>query len=170
MAEFDYKLAAKSGKGNFDIVTPDEQVLTSFTYEDWFASKGVSEFNGNEYEFKPANIWWSKINVYRNGILTGDIVFNWKGNIIIQLKTQNGEEKKFALIAKGVWNFRFVLEDEHNQELLVMTTSFKWNKLHYEYLVNTSNGGSENTDFIELLLCCGYGANLYMTMMTVIAS
>jgi hypothetical protein len=47
--------------------------------------------------------------------------------------------------------------------VLVMTTAFKWSKLHFEYVIKLAENVSTDHDIMELILCCGYGANLYMT-------
>jgi hypothetical protein len=109
MTEFDYKLTAKSIRGNFDVLSSDGAVLTTFDYQDWFASSGKASYNGNMYELKPKNLWMTSIDVYKNGEDIGDIHFNWKGHIIIKLKKGEEPEKRYVLAAKGFWNFRFVL-------------------------------------------------------------
>ncbi|HVG41415.1 MAG TPA: hypothetical protein VM888_07365, partial [Chitinophagaceae bacterium] len=101
--------------------------------------------------------------VYKNGEDIGDIHFNWKGHIIIKLKKGEEPEKRYVLAAKGFWNFRFVLATQDQQDVLVMTTAFKWSKLHFEYVIKLAENVSTDHDIMELILCCGYGANLYMT-------
>jgi len=56
----------------------------------------------------------------------------------------------------------FILEKENNQILeLILQPSINWRKLSYNYEIESI---SEEKQLTELLIYCGFGANLYMTM------
>ena len=50
-----------------------------------------------------------------------------------------------------------------------MHPSFEWQKMHYNYAVQFPENDFTSFDRQLLLLTCGYGANLYMTMMAAAA-
>ena len=68
--------------------------------------------------------------------------------------------QKFMLrnSVKGRW----VLEDERQHELLTMQSESHWTKVNYEYKVSVKEDISVDTT--ELLIACGYGTNLHMSM------
>ncbi|AYA35812.1 hypothetical protein D3Y59_01375 [Hymenobacter oligotrophus] len=165
MSEQDYYLISVPGKGDFGL-HHGKQLLTAFTYDDWFSSRGRATLaDGQTLEIRPRNMWWSHFDVVRNDVVVGDITFNWKGQVIVTLQTASGEQQGFKLKSQGIRGTRFVLENEAQEQVLTLDLAFKWNKLNYEYHVQLAPGFpfSETTEL--LLFACGYATNLYMTML-----
>ena len=102
----------------------------------------------------------------------GDITFNWQGHILIQLQNQSGQTTNYRLKTKGFWGFRFLLEDEQHNPLCQLIPAFQWSKMGYNYGIEFTETFTPTTDsdLITLLLACGYGANLYMSMIATSAS
>ena len=153
----------KSFTRGFEVYRENETApVTTFQYNGWFSSDGRTETGNNTVEIKAKNVWASKFDVFIDGIDKGDILFNWKGEIIIRLDT-DGVEKSYRLKSRGLWNMHFELEDEQEQRLLLLQPAFKWDRLNYEYQVS-----GEQEPSILLILTSIYGINLYMTMMAVV--
>ncbi|SDM81244.1 hypothetical protein [Siphonobacter aquaeclarae] len=153
----------KSFTRGFEVYRENETApVTTFQYNGWFSSDGRAETGNNTVEIKAKNVWASKFDVFIDGIDKGDILFNWKGEIIIRLDT-DGVEKSYRLKSRGLWNMHFELEDEQEQRLLLLQPAFKWDRLNYEYQVS-----GEQEPSILLILTSIYGINLYMTMMAVV--
>ncbi|GAB4050746.1 hypothetical protein [Spirosoma litoris] len=167
-----FQLVSTTSNGSFDLIDNQEVLITHFQYENWFSSTGSAHLQHDLITIKPRNFWHSAFDVLINGIDKGDITFNWQGHILLHLEEQTGLQKNYRLKAKGFWEFRFVLEDEQHVELLQLIPKFKWSKLAYNYGVEFAEGfdPTTNTDLLVLLLACGYGANLYMTMMAAAAA
>ena len=54
-------------------------------YSDWFSSDAATQFNGQTIEIRPKNIWNSKFDIFKDNQDCGDIIFNWRGHVIIRL-------------------------------------------------------------------------------------
>lgn len=153
----------KSFARGYELFREEESTpVTTFQYNGWFSSEGRAEIGSNHIEIKAKNVWGSKFDVFIDGMDHGDILFNWKGEIIIRLDT-DGVEKSYRLKSKGFWNTHFELEDEQEALLMMLQPAFKWDRLNYEYQIK-----SEQEPSVLLILTAIYGINLYMTMMTVV--
>lgn len=158
------KLTSSSGKGDFVLVKEGQNIF-ELKYTNWFASKARAEWGEESIEIRPKNVWCSKFDIFKNDLDQGDIIFNWKGNIIIRLMQEDGIEKSYLLKAKGFWNQTFELTDEADNVMLLLAPSMNWKKLNYNYDVQQISAACEEERIHELLIYCGFGANLYMTMM-----
>lgn len=162
-----FQLSSTSGQGSFDLLDAEQTLLKHFQYESWFSSTGSAVFGEKQILIKPRNIWQSAFDVLINEVDKGDITFNWQGNILIRLE-QAGLTTQYRLKTKGFWKFKFLLEDEQQTPVLQLEPTFEWNKMGYSYRVELAETTTPvaDSDLIMLLLVCGYGANLYMSMMT----
>jgi len=134
-------------------------------YQNWFSSKAYSKFEGNEIEIKPKNIWCSKFDIFKNKHDKGDIIFNWKGNIIIRIINDEDKEYSYLLKSKGFWKQRFELINEKEDLIFILQPSINWRKLSYNYEIESISNELGGKPLTELLIYCGFGANLYMIMM-----
>jgi len=158
-----FKITSTNAKGAFDVLK-DEESVASFEYEDWFSSRGAAVLKDQRFEIKPKNMWGSIFDIFDNGEDIGDITMNWKGQIVIPIKTKKAE-KTYILKTTGFWNFSFVLTDENELEVLRMKPEMKWTKMHYDYAVEVSDAKLSLIEIEKLLIICGYSTNLYMNMM-----
>ncbi|GAB2559868.1 hypothetical protein [Spirosoma areae] len=167
-----FQLSSTSSVGSFDLLDANGTLVTHFQYENWFSSRGSASVYKDRITIKPRNFWHSAFDVLINEADQGDITFNWQGHILIKLQSRAGHTTNYRLKTKGFWDFRFVLEDEQKMPLLQLEPTFQWSKLAYNYGVAFSDTFTPTPDpnLIVLLLACGYGANLYMTMMASAAS
>lgn len=151
------KIKSTSGKGNFNIVINDNQLL-ELNYKNWFSSTANTKFNGLEIEIKPKNLWNTSFDIFHNGIDVGDITFNWKSNAIITVN-----DNKYLFKAIGIWGLKFELLDENEDRIFLIKPSYKWKKMKYDYEIELTNEAYELNKQVELLIYAGFGANLHMT-------
>ena len=157
-------IKSTSSVGNFEIENHEGINILELSYTNWFSSKATTILDSTNIEIKPKNIWASKFDILKNGIDKGDITFNWKGNIIIRLENDENQENEYLLRVTGFWNSGFELIDKNDIKILSMKPNFNWKKISYNYEVEHTSNTDEHT-LTELLIYCGFGANLYMTMM-----
>ncbi|GAB3692387.1 hypothetical protein GCM10027592_11280 [Spirosoma flavus] len=162
-----FQLSSTSGTGSFDLLDAQQSLVTHFQYESWFSSTGSASLDNKTVTIKPRNFWHSAFDVLLDDVDKGDIMFNWKGNILIRLQNTSDKWVNYRLKTRGFWEFRFVLEDEQQTPLLQLIPSFKWSQMGYNYQIDFTDTFSPavNSDLITLLLACGYGTNLYMSTM-----
>lgn len=70
--------------------------------------------------------------------------------------------QQYEFRSKGVFKRRFELSDEGNNLILILRPKFVWRKFSYDYEVETVQV-LEEEGLVELLIYCGYAANVYMT-------
>lgn len=156
------KISSTSGKGNFILEKENNQIL-EVKYKNWFSSIAYSEFDGNTIEIKPKNIWCSKFDIFKNNQDKGDLIFNWKGDMIIRITRDENKEDSYLLVSKGLWKRRFELTNEKGDLIFILQPFINWKKLSYNYEIESILNESEDKSVTELLIYCGFAANLYMT-------
>lgn len=156
-----YTIISKGGVGEFAILTSTNDYITVFSYKNWFSSSGSANTKIGKVEIKAMDGWESSFHVFCDGNDIGEIHFNWKGNIIITLENSVGEKRTLMLrniSLKSDW----ILEDENENVILMLHSDTHWTKVDYRYDVQLLR---EIDIPIELLLvACGYGTNLNMSM------
>ncbi|HYF02975.1 MAG TPA: hypothetical protein VEC36_06335 [Patescibacteria group bacterium] len=158
-----FKITSKNAKGAFDLLK-DGRNVTSFEYENWFSSHGSAVLKSGNFEIRPKNMWHSSFDIIDSGADIGDITMNWRGHIIIPIKTKKAE-KTYILKTTGFWNFSFVLIDDEEREVLRMRPEIKWTKMYYDYTIEVYDETLSVIELEKLLVVCGYSTNLYMNMM-----
>jgi hypothetical protein len=158
------KINSTSVIGNFEIRNDNGEPLLELTYPNWLSSSAKTSFESIDIQIKPKNIWQSQFAILKNGIDKGDIVSNWKGNVIITLKMGDQSENRYILRAIRSWKMGFKLFDEKDRKILSMKQNFNWKKISYNYEITLADNQKTNQELIELLIYSGFGANLYMTM------
>ena len=159
----DFSIRPTSVTGNFELVQADSTLLYIVKYKSLFSGEATSNFDGNSYAVRSANFWQSKFEVFRNDLFIGKFSFNWKGEIIITYSNTTGIENEMLFEYKGVWKFRFILSDRSGNELLAMASSGSILKYHYD--VSVADGFFRENESKEILMICGYCANLYINTM-----
>lgn len=153
------RIESKSAKGDFQLIS-GRKVLATLKYENWFSSKASAEIEGSNLKIQPNNIWFSRFIIYRNEVEIGDLVFNWKGEMIVSIKDLNNKKHQYLIKAKGVWKLRFEVIDGRENQLCVLSPKGQWTKLNYDYDIESQRSLS-NKDHTELLIICTYAVNLY---------
>ena len=163
------KIISTSGKGNFKIERDSVEIL-ELVYQNWFSSTASTTYNKTEIEIKSKNVWGSKFDIFKNQIDKGDIIFNWKGDIIIRLIDQSNNESSWLLKSKGFWKQQFELSDENDNLVCILRPNMNWSKLNYNYEIEYFLDTIDQEMIIQLIIYCGFGINLYMTMMAGVAA
>jgi hypothetical protein len=158
-----YVIISKGGIGEFKVLTSTNDYITVFSYKNWFSSSGTANTNLGLVEIKAMDGWESSFHVFCDRKDIGEIHFNWKGNIIITLEDDRGEKKTFQLRSvslKSDW----VLEDEQEETILKLHSDTHWTKVDYRYDVDLLRDVGVPVPL--LLIACGYGTNLNMSMIS----
>lgn len=158
-----YTIKSTSIKGNFELIQEDSTVVYVVAYKSMFSGEATCNFGNNNYKIVSPNFWQSQFDVLKNDRMIGRFSFNWKGEIIINYTNPQGKESEMRFQYKSVWKVRFVLTDREGKELLAMVSS--WLGLKYHYDVTVTDGIFSDTELKELLMICGYSANLFMSSM-----
>ncbi len=156
-----YVIISKGGIGEFKVLTSTNDYITVFTYKSWFSSAGSAHTKLGKIEIKAMDGWESSFHVFLDGADIGEIHFNWKGHIIITLENSAKEKKTFQLrnvSLKSDW----VLEDEEENQILKLHSDTHWTKVDYRYDVEMLR--DIDIPVPLLLIACGYGTNLNMSM------
>ena len=156
-----YSIISKGGVGEFKILTSNNDYVTVFSYKNWFSSSGSANTELGKVEIKAMDGFESSFHIFCDANDVGEIHFNWKGNIIITLENSFGE--KNTLVLKSV-NLKsdWVLEDEKQEAILTLHSDTHWTKVDYRYDVQILR--EIEIPIVLLLISCGYGTNLNMSM------
>ncbi|HEY0741758.1 MAG TPA: hypothetical protein VGD40_09855 [Chryseosolibacter sp.] len=158
-----YVIISKGGVGEFKILTSAGDYITVFSYKNWFSSAGSANTSLGKVEIKAMDGWESSFHIFCDGQDIGEIHFNWKGNIIVTLENSEREKKTLQLRSvslKSDW----VLEDEHGDPLVKLHSDTHWTKVDYRYDVEVLRDAGIPIPL--LLIACGYGTNLNMSMVS----
>ncbi len=159
-------IVSSSGKGNFKLTDRNKEIC-ELVYNNWFSDKAKTVLNGNNIEIKPKNIWTSKVDIYKNNTNIGDITFNLKGQMIIQLEKSNGKECNYVLKNMANWKLKFEVYNESGTLQFSLNSVNNWSKLNYDYDIEMADFNSE-FEIEELLVYCGYASNLYLAIISAV--
>lgn len=157
----EYK-ANSTNSQNFSL-TFENQKAGELIYKKWYSFKAeIVLSDGSMYQLEPKGFWDSKIELKDGSITLLEFKMGWKGIII---KTFfNNKEDAYLLKLNGLLSSKFVLIDTEKNELMVAETDFKWNKLNYDYNIETSKKFEEFENKELLLLTILHCINYYMTI------
>ncbi|WP_338876819.1 hypothetical protein WBJ53_14295 [Spirosoma sp. SC4-14] len=132
-------------------------------YKKWYSFDAeILLSNGKKYRLEPKGFWDSKIELKDESQTLLEFKMGWKG-ILIKTFFDN-KENTYLLTLKGLLSNKFVLLDTNNSELMVAETEFKWNKLSFDYTIETTshfdNFGNNELLLLTILHCINY----YMTI------
>ncbi len=145
-------------------VTQDNNLIGKLTYQSWFKFNASAMLgNGSTYQIEPKGFWGTTIELKDNEKVLANLKMHWNGDIVIQVDLTN-VETGYVLKPKGLFNISFLLSDQNKNDLLVMKPHLKWNKLHCEYEIESSQDFEESSDKSLLLLISLHCANYYMSM------
>lgn len=154
------KIESIGSKGSFVIKDESTDFLKVF-YKKWFSSQAETDLNGIDLKIRPRDIWQSKFDILKNGIDKGNIVFTWKGDIIISLKDKIGNNNEWIVKTKGFWDYRFEVLNSNDKLILILKPDFNWKNLKYNYDIKILEESIAENEILELILYSCFGANLY---------
>ena len=155
---------AKSNNLSFEVTTADK-LIGKLSYKSWFKFNAVIEFaNGSAYQVEPKGFWGTTIELKDGEKVLLQFKMNWSGEIVVQTYFNNIEQG-YIFKHRGIFKDSFILVDQAGIELLVMKPLLKWNKMNYQYQVNTTDRFETFPDKEILLMISLHCANYYMSMM-----
>ena len=154
--------ANSTNSQNFSL-TFDNHRIGELIYKKWYSFNAeILLSDGARYQLEPKGFWDSKIELKDDTKTLLEFKMGWKG-IIIKTFFDNKEDT-FLLKLNSLLSSKFVLIDTDKSELMVAETDFKWNKLNYDYNIETTQN-FDNFDNKELLLLTIlHCINYYMTI------
>jgi len=156
-------LESIDSRGSFRLLR-DETERFKLKYTNWFNSKAETSYNQQDIIIRSKNLWNSKFDIFKDNRDCGDITFNWMGHVIIRLTRADGKgEDEFLLKHRGILGRLYELLTEKNTHLLTLKASFNWSKFKYNYTVAREGHDFPDAILDELLIYCGFAANLHMT-------
>jgi hypothetical protein len=146
-------------------LTQDNNPVGELTYDSWFTFKAKLELTDNKsFTVEPKGFWGTTIELKDSQNILLKFKMNWNGDIVIHTNFDN-KEKDFIFKRRGVFNESFVLLDKEKNELLVVKSDFKWNKLKYDYVLTASDTFDNFDNQAILLLSIIHCANYFMAGM-----
>ena len=156
----------KSNNSTSYTLTENEIELGTLLYEKWFSFKAVITLaDYTTYPVEPKGFWGTTIEVKKNELVLLNFKMNWNGSIIFNTKFDN-TERDFVFKQKDFFKSSYVLLSKEEEELLVIQPQFKWNRLNYDYQVNSTDQFETYSFKNIVLLTIVHCANYYMSMMT----
>ena len=154
------KIQSLDTKGSF-VIKDDSTDLLKVFYKKWFSSQAETELNGVELIIKPKGVWQSKFDILKDGKYGGNIVFTWKGHIVISLEDNIGDKSEWIVKSRGFWDHRFEVSNNSEKLMLVLKPNFNWKNFKYNYEIRTLEESISKNEMLELILYSCFGANLY---------
>lgn len=147
---------------NFSLTSHDQKI-GELVYKKWYSFDAeIILTNGVKYQLEPKGFWESKIELKDDTKTLLEFNMGWNG-IIIKTLFDNKEDT-FLLGLKGLLGNKFALFDTDKTELVVAETDFKWNKLNFDYTIETTpyfdNFNNKELVLLTVLHCINY----YMTI------
>jgi hypothetical protein len=153
--------ANSTNSQNFSL-TFENQKVGELIYKKWYSFNAeIKLSDGSIFQLEPKGFWDSKIELKDGSKTLLAFKMGWKG-IIIKTFFQNKEDA-YLLKLNGLLSSKFVLIDTDKNELMLAETDFKWNKLKYDYNIETSKKFDDFEDKELLLLTILHCINYYMT-------
>lgn len=151
------KIVTSSGGRNFKIIRGNEEILV-LKHQSWSSGKACARYHKQEIEIKSTCIWRREFIILKNGLELGAIIFDWQGQVMLDLDSEAGKTYRYFMKPKGFWKLRFEVHNEIGDLVLTLYLVSKRHKANPDYeIVKTSN--EPPFDEHEFLLYCGYMAN-----------
>lgn len=146
--------------------------LGQLTYPNWYSFNAeISIPGGSSFQFKPKGFWESKIQLFKGDEILLDFKMGWKG-IIINTHLRS-IETSLLLKQKGILGNKYILLNTDGQEILAVSSQFKWRNFSYDFNFEVADDSFSNNELAILLLtivhCINYSIST-TTAATVAAS
>ena len=156
-------IANLSNSMNF-IITENNQKLGELNYKKWYAFDAEIILKDNlKYQLIANGIKEQKIELKQNDVKFAEFKMESNG-IIINTYFENNETC-YLLKQKGKLNYKFILTNAQNYELVKAIPDFKWTKLNYNYNIETAEEFDNLPQNELLLFTILHCLNYYMTVM-----
>jgi len=120
----------KKSQSAFKVIEGDSVILSAKSIK-WYKSDLSYEYSDCKCEVIKANFWGTKSNIFKNGILFGEIIWHWSKGHTLKLAEDN---KSFYLERRGKWyktNHSYALLNTINSEveLVLNYNLIKWKEI-----------------------------------------
>ena len=120
----------KKSQSAFKVIEGDSVILSAKSIK-WYKSDLSYEHSDCKCEVIKANFWGTKSNIFKNGILFGEIIWHWSKGHTLKLAEDN---KSFYLERRGKWyktNHSYALLNTINSEveLVLNYNLIKWKEI-----------------------------------------
>jgi hypothetical protein len=150
--------ATSTDKKTFQLHENGQQ-LGELIYENLFFHKAeIRLLHAGPYKIRPVGVFGTAITVTTNGTEIANLKMNWRGQIVLSF--QDGPE--YILKAKGVFNSKYIIENQEGEKLLEFDPTFNWSKFNYNYHISC-NGKPQD---ILLVLLGIYASNYSIASMS----
>lgn len=158
-----YQATSKNSK-NFSL-SNDNVHVGELIYPKWYTFNAEIVLHDNsKYNLVSTGFWDAKIELKQGDVTLLNFKMGWKG---IQINTFfDGKSNNFLLQSRGLLKSKYVLIDINAKELLAVESDFQWNKLHYDYNIETSEAFDDFKNKELILLTLLHCINYNMNMMT----
>ena len=156
------QLESIDSRGSFRLLRDGIEAL-QLKYQNRFSLKATTFFNDQEIAVLPKNFWMTKFDIFKDSVDVGDIICNFTGYVIIQLLRADGKgQDEFMLKHRGLMSKQYGLLNKKNECLLTLKTNFNWKTFKYNHEVIHEDHDFPDIVLNELLIYCGFAANLRM--------
>ncbi|RYE57524.1 MAG: hypothetical protein EOP48_05620 [Sphingobacteriales bacterium] len=136
----------------------ETSVVGSIGYDGFFSFKANIEIGNSNYKIFSKGIFSTVTLVTKEDIEVANMKMNFKGHIVISLP--NGQE--FIVKPMGIFQDKYVLEDQYKQKLMLLTPHFNWKCFRYSYTISYETKPND----ILLVLLAVYAANYCIAQMS----
>ena len=160
--DYHYYIRTLTRKGSFEVLDSEKRRWAFLDYQSWFSQRAGGEANGQELAILPQNIFHSKFDILLDGEDVGDLIFNWKSQMVIRLLDYQQQERQYLLRVRGVFKQRFILEDDIKNPILELKPKFNWAKMRYDFKVYLQETQYLQSPVEPMMAVCAYAVNLYL--------
>lgn len=143
----------------------DNEALIEMKYHKWSYAKGDCYVGEKFVSIKPQNVWMRKLDILKNNVDVGDIIFNWKGHIIIQIEDENYKMQEYLMKPNGFWKRNYTVYNSNEKVLFHLHPKFSWKTFGTNFTVEIEEFAFNDKELAfleELMVYMVFGINLQM--------
>mgnify|MGYP001165742152 CR=1 FL=1 len=147
-------------------LTKNEEVLYEFKYHKWSSSKGDFYCGDQFVSIKPRNMMGQKFDITKDNTEVGEITFNWKGQVSIEVEDGNYRKHRFFIRSKGFWKSYYEILNADDKVLFRLKPKFVWKAFGYNFDIEIdhfSYNKEELALFEEIFMYVVFGVNVQMS-------
>jgi hypothetical protein len=159
------KYKIKRLKGSF-ILLKDDELLFEVLYHKWSVSKADFYIDETFVSLKPQNIWMRKLDILKNNVDVGDIIFNWKGHFIIQVEDETYKMNDFLIKPVGFWKRQYEVYNSIDKPLFKILPKFSWKSFGHDFEIEIDHFSFKESEIKlmeELMVYAVFGIIIKLT-------
>lgn len=151
-------------KRSFTLSKNDKE-LVELKYHKWSYAKGDFYLGEKFVSINPQNVWGRKLDILKNNVDVGDIIFNWKGHVIIQIEDVNYKMQEYLMKPSGFMHRVYTVYNSNDRVLFKIHPKFSWKSFRTNFSIEIeefSFNDKELTFLEELMVYMVFCINLKM--------